>query len=115
MHTKMSVLITPYGEVLAAHQQWCATNTLVSVLCTLNSTHTCTPKCVWIAHKIRIEILCSTNDGIYKDNSEGTKIRNTQCTLSFARRWFTVGEALSDLNFNKTTSKKEYKLIHPLG
>ena len=45
-----------------------------------------------------------------KDNSEGTKIRNTQCTLSFARRCFTVGEALSDLNFNKTTSKKEYTL-----
>lgn len=45
-----------------------------------------------------------------KDNSEGTKIRNTQCTLSFARRYFTVGEALSDLNFNKTTSKKEYTL-----
>ena len=43
-----------------------------------------------------------------KDNNEGTKIRNTQCTLSFARRCFTVGEALSDLNFNKTTSKKEY-------
>ena len=45
-----------------------------------------------------------------KDNCEGTKIRNTQCTLSFARRCFTVGEAFSDLNFNKTTSKKEYTL-----
>ena len=60
---------------------------------------------VWIAHKIRIETLCSTVHGI-KDNNEGTKI-NTQCTLSFAIRCFTVGEALSDLNFNKTTSKKE--------
>ena len=30
------------GEVLVAHQQWYATNTLVSVLCTT--------KCVWIAH-----------------------------------------------------------------
>ena len=46
----------------------------------------------------------TTIDGIKDNNNEGTKIRNTQCTLSFARRCFTVGEALSDLNFNTCRS-----------